>query len=206
MAAPETGRLRRGALALGLALLPLLGAAQAGKPVAGQYEGLMVAVSPQGAVTGHYVEEQGEGVVKRCAFSLSGQLAAGGEAAIRSWSSVQLPGRLKFDKEGVTLTLPEGTQHDGCGLVLMPQIATGLALDLVAPAGWTALHHITADKAPFFDTPQSAKPRRAYVVKGDVVGVLAEQDGWVRVEYPAKGKRVAGWLQPGTTAVLTAPR
>lgn len=206
MAAPESGALRRGALAIGLALLPLLGVAQAARPAAGLYEGLMLAVSPQGTVTGHYVEEQGEGVVKRCAFSLSGQLAPGGEAAVSSWSNVQLPGRLKFDKGGVTLTLPEGSQHAGCGLVLLPQIATGLALDLVAPAQWVELRTISVDKASFFENPQSPKPRRAYVVKGDVVGVLAEKDGWLQVEYPAKGKRVAGWLQPATTAALTAPR
>lgn len=204
MAALE--HLRRSAAALGAALLPLLTLAQGGKPSAGIYEGLMVAVSPQGAITGHYVEEQGEGVVKRCAFSFSGQLSLDGEAAINSWSTVQLPGRLQFDKDGVTLTLPEGRQHAGCGLVLLPQVATGLALDRVAPANWTELRAITVDKAPFFDAPKNAKPRRAYVVKGDVVGVLAEKDGWVQVEYPVKGKRVAGWLQPATTQVLTAPR
>jgi len=207
MAAPEPMTwLRVSAAVLCLALLSQPCQAQATLPAAGVYEGLMVAVSPLGAVTGHFVEEQGEGTVKRCAFSFSGKLSPSGEAAIASWSDVQLPGRLKFEKDSVTLTLPEGSRHAGCGLVLLPQISTGLALDLIAPANWLELRYVTADKAPLFDSPKSAKPRRGYVVKGDVVGVLAEQDGWMQVEYVAKAKRIKGWLQPATTAVLTAPR
>jgi hypothetical protein len=39
----------------------------------GIYEGLMLAVNQQGAVSGYYRERQGSGVTKTCSFYLSGQ-------------------------------------------------------------------------------------------------------------------------------------
>lgn len=175
------------------------------RPQAGEYEALMLALSPDGQLTGYYREVQGTGESKRCAFSFRGQLRATGESGIATWSNVKLPGRILFTADGVKLTIPLGQDHAGCGLVLMPQIATGLELDRTADASWTALRRIIADKASLFDAPQAPKPRRGYLVKGDVVGVIGGQDGWVKVEFPANGKRTSGWIQPGSSAELSPP-
>src|SRR5262245_30572114 len=52
----------------------------------GIYEGLMLAVAPDGAIQGSFREQQGEGVVKSCAFFLSGKLSGAGGTSVVTWA------------------------------------------------------------------------------------------------------------------------
>jgi hypothetical protein len=96
----------------------------------GVYEGLMLAVSSGGSVTGYYSESLDEGGKRTCAFYLAGAMAKSGDAEVTSWSSVQLPGRLTASANGVTLAIPDGQTHAGCINVLIPEINEGVELDV----------------------------------------------------------------------------
>jgi hypothetical protein len=165
-------------------LWPALTLAQAAKLESGVYENLMLAITHDGHLIGYFKEEQGEGVKKRCAFFLAGEVRDG-DAELTTWSGPALRGRITAQKDGVTLAIPKGREHPGCGLVLMPEVATGVALDRIAAAPWLDLRQVAVDRAYFFEDPQGNKRMRAYLVKGDVVGVLAEHGEWLKVEYSA---------------------
>ena len=164
----------------------------------------MLAVDAQGGITGYYREDQGEGVVKRCAFFLAGKVAAG-ESPVVTWNQGKFPGSLTPSSDGVKLRVDQGREHPGCGLVLLPQIASGLELDLVGAATWQELRRIVDTRANLHSAPDEGKKMRAFLTKGDVVGVIAESGDWLHVEYPDKGKTTRGWVRAGATRKLTVP-
>ena len=187
----------------------LLCASLAGQPAtprlrSGMFEGLMLAVDAQGGITGYYREDQGEGVVKRCAFFLAGKVAAG-ESPVVTWNQNKFPGSLTPRSDGVKLRVEQGREHPGCGLVLLPQIASGLELDLVGAATWQELRRIADARADLHSAPREGNKTRAYLVRGDVVGVIAEAGDWLHVEYPNKGKMTRGWVRASGTKKLTVP-
>jgi hypothetical protein len=170
----------------------------------GIYEGLMLAVDPQGGVTGYYREEQGEGVTKTCSFFLAGKVTAGATPVI-TWSSNQrFPGTLTPLSDGVELRIEQGREHPGCGLVLLPTIESGLEHSLIRETNWRELRRIVDKRANFYSSPSDAKKTRAFVVTGDVVGVIAESGEWLEVEYPGK-KTTRGWVRAAATQKLPAP-
>jgi hypothetical protein len=170
----------------------------------GVYEGLMLAVDPQGGITGYYREEQGEGVVKTCSFFLTGKAAAGA-TPVMTWSSQRFSGTLTPRSDGVELRIKQGDEHSGCGLVLPPLIATGLEFDLVQETNWRELRRIADKRVNFHSAPSEAKKLRAFVVTGDVVGVISESGEWLEVEYPGQKKTTRGWVRAAATQKLTAP-
>mgnify|MGYP006156259523 CR=1 FL=1 len=120
----------------------------------------------------------GEGVTRSCAFYLQGK-----PEALTTWLDAAHPGSLAPSSDGVTLTVEEGRQHPGCLNVLMPEIATGLDLTQTASKKWIGLVTVSADKAYLLKTPGAKAAKRPYIVKRDVVGVLAFKDGWAQVEF-----------------------
>ena len=169
----------------------------------GVYEGLMLAVDAQGAVTGYFREGQGSGVTKTCSFSLSGR-EKGDQADVMTRSVEAFPGTLKAADQGVVLQIAKGRDHPGCASVLPPLISEGMLLDLDARADWTSLRRVIAKKSYLFPKP-NARKGRSYLIKGDVVGVLSKSRDWLSVEYANEGKRVRGWIPAADTAQLTAP-
>ena len=166
----------------------------------GRYEGLMLAIDRQGRVTGYFREDQGQGVVKSCQFFLSGR-KRGVRADVLTWSTIALPGRLAMTVDGLLLKLPKGREHAGCGLVLPPQIDTGLTLDKIFDAGWQQLRRVAVERARLHPRPD-ADPGRAFVVRGDVVGVLERQGDWLRVEHQSDSRSTRGWIRSIHTAAL----
>jgi hypothetical protein len=51
---------------------------------------------------------------------------------------------------------------------------------------------ISSNRATIYSEPE--KPTRMYLIKGDIVTVLEEKEGWLRIEYEGK-KLVTGWIQ-----------
>ena len=170
----------------------------------GYYEQLMIAVDAQGRLTGYFREDQGQGVVKSCAFYLSGK-GTGGEIPVSTWSERTFPGTLKAEKDGVRLKIEKGQDHPGCGLVLLPQIAQGLGFDRVADAKWSELRRISSPRAYFHAAPDATKVQKAFVVAGDVVGVVAEKGEWLEVEYRGAKATTKGWIPVNNTAKLVPP-
>ncbi|QHF46309.1 hypothetical protein PspS35_21870 [Pseudomonas sp. S35] len=168
----------------------------------GKYEGLMLAVTPEHQVEGFYAESMGEGVTRRCAFYLQGT-----PGALTTWLDEAYPGSVAPSSDGVTLTVQEGRQHPGCLNVLMPEIATGLDLTQTGNKQWIGLLTVRADKAYLQKTPGAKAAKRPYIVKNDVVGVLAFRDGWAQVEFiNADDRSFTGWISQDQYARLAAPK
>ncbi|WP_253916126.1 hypothetical protein [Xanthomonas translucens] len=173
----------------------------------GKYEGLMLAVTPEHAVEGFYSEEMGEGVSRGCAFYLQGKAESAAPVAVTTWADGAYPGTVAASPDGVTLTVKQGREHPGFLNVLMPEIATGLDLTRTADKKWIGLVTVSADKAYLQKAPGAKTPKGAYVVKGDVVGVLAFKDGWAQVEFiNAKDASFTGWIDHDQYARLAAPK
>ena len=177
-------------------------AAGAGELHSGKYEALMLAVTPEHQVEGYYAETLGEGVTRSCAFYLQGQ-----PEALTTWLDNAYPGSVAASSDGVILTVEQGREHPGCLSVLMPEIATGLELTETANTQWIGLVTVSADKAYLLDEPGADAAKRPYIVKDDVVGVLAFKDGWAKVEFTnAKDHTYTGWISQDQYARLAAPQ
>ncbi|MGY2273418.1 MULTISPECIES: hypothetical protein [Pseudomonas] len=191
-------------LAVGVLSLCAVVPAFAGSPVlhSGKYEGLMLAVTPEHQVEGYYAEEMGEGVTRSCTFYLQGK-----PSALTTWNDTAYPGSVAPSSDGVILTVEQGRQHPGCLSVLMPEIATGLDLTQTANKKWIGLVQVSAAKAYLLKTPSAKAAKRPYIVKNDVVGVLAFKDGWAQVEFiNADDRSFTGWISQDQYARLAAPK
>ena len=191
-------------LAMGVLSLCAAAPAFAGSTAlhSGRYEGLMLAVTPGHQVEGYYAEEMGEGVTRGCSFYLQGE-----PAALTTWQDEAYPGSVAPSSDGVTLTVEQGRQHPGCLNVLMPEIATGLNLTQTASKKWIGLVKVSADKAYLLKNPSAKATTRPYIVKDDVVGVLAFKDGWAQVEFiNAEDRSFTGWISQDQYSRLSAPK
>ncbi|MGH8449613.1 hypothetical protein [Pseudomonas sp.] len=191
-------------LAMSVLSLCIVAPALAASPTlhSGKYEGLMLAVTPDRQVEGYYAEALGEGVTRSCAFYLQGK-----PGALTTWLDAAYPGSVKPAPDGVTLTVEQGRQHPGCMSVLMPEIATGLDLTQTANKKWIGLVTVSADKAYLLKTPGAKAVKRPYIVKNDVVGVLAFKDGWAQVEFiNADDRSFTGWISQDQYSRLAAPK
>jgi hypothetical protein len=64
---------------------------------------------------------------------------------------------------------------------------------------------VTAPRAYFHAKPNDAEKRRAFVVKGDVVAVLAEDGDWLDVVYPGEKTTTQGWIRAAELAKPVPP-
>ena len=168
----------------------------------GKYEGLMLAVTPEHQVEGYYAETLGEGMTRSCTFYLQGK-----PEALTTWLDGAYPGSVAPSPDGVNLTVEEGRQHPGCMSVLMPEIATGLDLTQTAKAQWIGLVTVSTDKVYLLKEPDTEAVQCPYIVKGDVVGVLAFKDGWAQVEFTdGKDQTSTGWIPQDQYNRLSAPK
>lgn len=172
----------------------------------GKYEQLMLAVTPEGQIEGFYSEERGVGTTFSCAFYLQGKTEAGKASAVSTWLDEVYPGTVEPSIGGVVLTIEKGQQHPGCMNVLMPDISTGLDLSKTESKKWIGLVTIAADKAWLQKTLEAHSTHGAYVVKDDVVGVLAFKNGAAKVEFiNDKGRSFTGWIGQDQYARVKVP-
>lgn len=175
------------------------------KPVAfepGVYENLLLAANSDGVVTGYYREAQGEGVVKTCAFTFKGETDSD-KANIVVGADESFPGEIQAETEGINLKIEKGRELPGCGLVLMPEIADGLSYDLITKASWSELRTIISEKSYFYSEPKVDKKLKSYLVKGDVVGVVAKEGDWLQIDYYSdSGKISRRWINNKEAASL----
>ncbi|WP_260599781.1 hypothetical protein [Sphingomonas endolithica] len=176
--------------------------ASAGALGSGFYEGFLLAVSPGGRVVGHFDMEQGMEVIKRCTFDFVGR-ASGNQATIRTIRTPSLNGRITADTAGdVTFSMAHVRDLPGCGLVVPPEAeAAGTQLSRIRPGNWTELARVTGARVAFKATP-SGRARRRYVVKGDVVGILARRGNQLLIVYPSERDT---WPQGWVSAADLAP-
>lgn len=172
---------------------------------AGVYETLLLAVDNNGQITGYYREAQGEGAIKTCDFFLKGRFAKD-VLLINTWNDQTFPGEMRSGDKAVTLKVPKASEHPGCGLMLLPMIATdGVELSQTLVRPWIELRTVAVTRSSLHSAPSLGNRRRAYLVQGDVVGVLAARNGWLQIEYLREGKSTTGWIPAGDAAVLYPP-
>lgn len=195
-------------LSLSLSLLLNVTCAYASPLHSGIYEGLLLAVSSSGNITGYYSESAEDSVQRTCTFFLSGNVSGKAEMAITSWSSPQLilPGKIRGNTDGVTLTIPEGQNHAGCISVILPDINSGLGLEMTKQTHWQSLVQAINPRVYLNSTPNQDRQRKAWIVKGDVAGVLQTESGWTKLQYVnSEGKATSGWVHDSDILPITPP-
>lgn len=184
--------------------LPAAFSAQAGPPPrAGLYESLLVAVGPDGSVTGYFHERLGSQPVRECAVFVAGR-----DGVVTAWTAGErgaIPGRLSEDADGVTLALPRIRDLPGCASVLDPEAGQGMTFGPSLVESWRELAVVAARRAPLYPSP-AARRSRSYLVAGDVVGVTERVGGRLRVTYiDDDGRAVRGWLDAAGTQDVRPP-
>ncbi|WP_410950770.1 hypothetical protein [Pseudomonas sp. S1(2024)] len=162
----------------------------------GQYEQLLLAVTPDGYVEGHYYDEMPGATRITCSFSMSGQVDATGQATLVTKAPMGFAGSLRPEGDGVAFSIESATEMPGCGMLLPPEINTGLALSMVEPKQWIGMARVKDPRAYLYQTPQVHATHDRYIVRDDVVGILVCTDSWCQVEYTNKaGDSHLGWVK-----------
>jgi hypothetical protein len=181
-----------------LALAPGVGAAPPAI-ASGAYDNtLLLAVGPGGEVSGYFDMTQPGTPSFSCIFYLKGRLA-GGSAPVATYFPEDPKGELirgaltAVGPGEVRVALP--TEHGGCGnLWQFADKDTPADFKLQRAMPWTSVRVVKAGKAYFSPTP-GAVHGRAYLVKGDGVGVRATQAGWVQADFVGETRTSSGWLR-----------
>lgn len=168
--------------------------------VSGDYDGFLIGVDRNGSLTGYFESSTGRGQFS-CIFFVSGKVR-GSADRVDTW----FPGnrnpqeviqgvieRVTSDgKPAIRLKLEE--EHGGCWNV-QRFASDPSTFALTEQGSWESVRIIASKKAYFYDDPSSPKPRKAYVVAGNVLRVFETRDGWVRAEYVApENRRTRGWV------------
>jgi len=162
----------------------------------GQYEQLLLAVTPDGYVEGHYYDEMPGATRITCSFSMSGPVDAMGHATLVTRAPTGFTGKLQADGDGVAFSVAAATEMPGCGMLLPPEINSGLALSLVEPKQWIGMARVKEPRAHLYQTPQEQAAHARYLVRADVVGLLACTASWCQVEFISKsGDSHLGWVK-----------
>jgi hypothetical protein len=178
------------------------GAADAAPRIAsGAYDNtLLIGVDPvSGAVSGYFDMTQGGQPSFSCIFYLKGRLA-GGTAKVATFfpddpKGDLIAGSLTSQGAGkVRVALP--AEHGGCANVWQFADASqpaDFALQKAQP--WMSVRVVKAEKAYFYAAPGAAAHGKAYIVKGDGVGVRAVQPGWAQADFVGGTRTSSGWLR-----------
>jgi hypothetical protein len=193
--------MRRLIVAFGLLVLASHPAWAAAPIVSGAYaDAMLIGYDPAtGVVSGYFDMERGEQPSFSCIFYLKGTLA-GGAAAIETYfpetpADDLIRGQLKL-KDATHFQVQLPTDHGGCmNVESFTDKDMPATFDLQAAHPWTGVAVVSRDKTHLFDTPAAAAPRKAYLVKGDGVGVRSSRPGWLQVDYVGGDKTVSGWIK-----------
>ncbi|MEP9357391.1 hypothetical protein [Sphingomonas sp. KR3-1] len=192
--------MRRSLAAAALAILAVIPAAQAQDLAAGDYGGeLLIGFDPATrTVTGYFQSFTGDRQQFSCIFYFSGTLR-GRQAPVRSYfpatPAEAIAGTLTRDTDGgIAVRLAE--EHGGCWNVQhFADDTQPAAFALAAAHPWLAIAVVKSPKAYFFDRAGAPAPRKAYVVRGDGLGIRAVRDGWLQVDFTGGARPISGWIR-----------
>lgn len=169
----------------------------------GNYEELDIAYNPQThMLTGYFesstgFDEQTEQAKFSCIFYLEGKLS-GNKATVKTLYTRQplddvITGKLEVaDNKTIKIHLPD--EHGGCWNVQHFADAEPAVFTFDQAQPWIEIRYVQSDKVSFFDRPGAAAPRKAYLVKGDVVRISKLQDGFALCSYTGGKKETTGWV------------
>jgi hypothetical protein len=167
--------------------------------VSGDYgDGMLIALNPATqAVTGYYSADNINGQFN-CIFYLTGKLGKS-PIPVSTWfpetPAEKITGKLFLEAPG-RFKVRLSAEHGGCWNVMhFADDSFPAEFTLVARHPWLSIAVIKSDRAYFFDTPTSPQHRKAYLVRGDGVGVRAAQPGWLQVDFLGENKMTSGWIR-----------
>ncbi len=184
-------------------LLAAAVASAAPLPASGDYGQLKLAFSG-GRVSGEFNEARvGNGTDQApqftCGFALTGAWKPEDrQAPILTWwpgddpPDERIRGRLTVRGGTATLSLDENP--GGCDMTGEDFKGMPFSEELETRRSWLELREVRSPRAHFSDTPGGAA-KRAYVTRGDVVGITSRTGGFVHVEYVDGRQPVQGWLR-----------
>ena len=188
-------------------------ATAAGLPPSGDYGSLKLAFS-DGMVTGEFYDYRpGNGTDQApqfsCSFALVGTWKPGTtEAAVQTWwpnedtPDTRVRGRLTMESTAATLSLD--ASPGGCDMTGDNFREQCFSDELAASRDWLEVREVRSPRAQFSDVPDGP-PRRGYVTRGDIVGVIGRKGAFVHVEYVGGSQPVTGWFRAANLAPLIAP-
>ena len=165
-------------------------------------EGMMlhIAKDPRSQlVTGYFMSTRLQGQFS-CIFYFKGK-ATGPSFEIETYfpetPNEVIRGKLTVVKPGLfKISLVE--DHGGCWNVMVfanKNEPVEFSVGFAHPR-WTAIKVLKAEKAHFFESPESKAPKKGYLVVGDPVGVTEARGEWLKVDYlTASKKLVSGWMK-----------
>lgn len=166
-------------------------------PEPGRYESLILAVAPDGTLTGYFREQLGSQPIRACAFFVSGR----GDQVV-AWSEGDagvIRGRLKVEGASLTLVLPQIRDLPGCGSVLGPDAGEGLRLERTDRGDWRGLAVVAAPRAQLYASATAARST-AHVVAGDVLAVSSRSGDRLLVTYVNdEGRSFRMWIAASQT-------
>lgn len=167
--------------------------------VSGDYGGaLLIGFDPTTRiVSGYFQESTGRGQFS-CTFYLAGKLHDP-DTPIRTW----FPGRpadvitgALVRKAGGSFRLDLSEDHGGCWNVRhFADKDQPAEFDLETAHPWISIAVVKSARAWFFDAPDKAVHRKAYMVQGDGVGVRAIRGQWLLVDFAGGNKPASGWIR-----------
>jgi hypothetical protein len=167
--------------------------------VSGDYgDGMLIGVNPAThAVTGYYAADNVNGQFS-CIFYLAGKLGPSPipvSTYFPETPAQKISGKL-FLEAPDRLKVRLAAEHGGCWNVMhFADDGDPAEFALVARHPWLSIAVIRSDRAYFFDTPASVQHRKAYLVKGDGVGVRETRPDWLQVDFLRDNKMTSGWIR-----------
>jgi hypothetical protein len=167
--------------------------------VSGAYDDMLIGFDPATrVVTGYFFSQTVRGQFS-CIFYLKGVLH-GPSAHVSTYfpetpAADLIKGELALETHmKFRVKLP--SEHGGCWNVEhFADDNQPAEFTLKGHHPWTSVAVVRSDKAYFFDAPASVTHRKAYLVKGDGVGVRASQPGWLEVDFIGGHRPVSGWIR-----------
>jgi hypothetical protein len=97
------------------------------------------------------------------------------------------------EKSNINLQLKE--EQPGCMNIYPKAELAKTKLPFVSPASWIEVRMAADEKVYFFKSIVPEMKTKAYITKGDVVGVLEYRGEWAKVVYNGEAKSTTGWIK-----------
>ena len=97
------------------------------------------------------------------------------------------------EESNINLQLEE--EQPGCMNIYPKAELAKTKLSIVLPAIWVEVRMVADKKVYFFKSILPEIKTKAYITKGDVVGVLEYRGEWAKVVYNGETKLTTGWIK-----------
>ena len=188
------------------------------RPLSGNYGSLLIATdSAEHVVSGYYEDYTGwDPVIKAprfsCIFYLKGSLNSSNKIKIKAWfqadtdPSYTINGYISLPKNNNILSIHLDTDPGGCWNVQHFADKAIPSFKLIKQRNWIDIRIASSDRTYFYAKPNLKDKKKAYVIKGNVLKILAKKRSWLHAEYKSDaGKVTKGWIRESDLFPNTPP-